>query len=127
MDTTVSAKVKEYLKRKMDDCEQKLFKLKRKRKVIKTFYIVTVLLAICLSSTVSVISITSVPVILVTILSTFSAILTGISSRFNFYNKKAEIKNLIEKLYKINSKLDYIVSCNGTLTQAEYEQILMNF
>jgi predicted rRNA methylase YqxC with S4 and FtsJ domains len=127
MDTTVSEKVKEYLRRKMDDCEQKLCKLKRKRKVVKTFYIVTVLLAICLSSTVSVISITSVPVILVTILSTFSAILTGISSRFNFYNKKAEIKGLIEKLNKINSKLDYVISCNGTLTQAEYEQILMNF
>jgi hypothetical protein len=124
---TVSEKVKDYLKRKMDDCEGKLFKLKRKRKVIKILYILTVLLAICLSSTVSVISMTTVPLIVITVLSAFSAILTGISARFNFHNKKAEIKCLIEKLNKIKAKLDYVISCNGTLTHAEYEQILINF
>ena len=129
MDTaTIPEKVKEYLRRKMHDCEAKLFKLKRKRKVIKTCYIVTVLLSIGLSSIVSVISMTTVvPVIVVTVLSAFSAVLTGISVRFNFHNKKAEIKGLIEKLNRIKSKLDYVISCNGTLTQAEYEQILINF
>ena len=126
--TTVSEKVKQYLRRKMDDCEEKLFKLKRKRKVIKTCYIVTVLLSIGLSSVVSVISMTTVvPVIVVTVLSAFSAVLTGISVRFNFHNKKAEIKGLIEKLNKIKARLDYVISCNGTLTQDDYEQILINF
>jgi hypothetical protein len=126
--TTVSEKVKEYLKRKMDDCEEKLLKLKRKRKVIKTCYIVTVLLSIGLSSVVSVISMTTVvPIIVVTVLSAFSAGLTGISVRFNFHNKKAEIKCLIEKLNKIKAKLDFVVSCNGNLTDAELEQIIKNF
>ena len=128
MDAAVSEKVKVYLRRKMDDCEQKLCKLKSKRKVIKTCYIVTVLLSIGLSSVVSVISMTTVvPVIVVTVLSAFSAVLTGISVRFNFHNKKAEIKGLIEKLNKIKAKLDYVISCNRTLTQAEREQILTNF
>jgi len=128
METAVSEKVKEYLKRKMDDCEEKLLKLKRKRKVIKTCYIVTVLLSIGLSSVVSVISMTTVvPIIVVTVLSAFSAILTGISARFNFHNKKAEIKCLIEKLNKIKAKLDFVVSCNGNLTDAELEQIIKNF
>jgi hypothetical protein len=96
--------------------------------MIKILYIVTVLLSIITSAIVTVIStITIVPVIVITILSAFSAILTGISVRFNFHNKKAEIKSLIEKLYKIKFKLDYVISCNGNLTQTEYEEILKDF
>jgi p-aminobenzoyl-glutamate transporter AbgT len=65
-----------------------------------------------------------IPAIVITMLSAVSAILTGISARFNFQNKKIEINNLIDKLNKIQSKLDYVISCNGNLTQQQYEEIL---
>ena len=68
-----------------------------------------------------------IPAIVITMLSAASAILTGISARFNFQNKKMEINNLIAKLNKIQSKLDYVISCNGNLTQAEYNEILKDF
>jgi hypothetical protein len=123
----LSEKVREYLNRKLEDCEQKLNKLKRKKKRIKILYIVTVLLSILVSSTVSVLSTIVVPGIIITILSAFTVILTGISARFNFHSKKAEIKTLIEKLNKIKLKLDYVISCNGNLTQTEYEEILKDF
>jgi hypothetical protein len=64
---------------------------------------------------------------IIPILSSLSAILTGIGVRFNFHDKKAEIKGLIEKLNRIKSKLEYVISCNGDLTRAEYEKILNNF
>ena len=125
---TVSEKVKEYLNKKLLECQQKLNKLKRKRNIIKTLYIITVLLSIITSAVVTVIStMTVVPLIIITVLSAFSAILTAISVRFNFHDKKAEIKSLIEKLHKIKTKLEYVISCNGGLTPAEYEQIIMNF
>jgi len=124
---TASEKVKEYLSRKLADCEQKINKLQRKRNTVKILYIITVLMAIITSSVASVISMTSVPLILITVLSAFSAILTGVSARFNFHDKKAQIKTLIEKLKEIKCKLDYVISCNGTLKQVEYEQILKNF
>jgi superfamily II DNA/RNA helicase len=123
----VSEKVKDYLNRKLVECEQKLIKLKRKRKRIKILYILIIISSIFVSSTVSVLSTIAVPVIVITVLSAFSAILTGISSRFNFHSKKAEIKTLIEKLNKIKLKLDYVISCNGDLTQHEYEEILKEF
>jgi phosphate/sulfate permease len=85
------------------------------------------LLSIGLSSAVSVMATITVPIIIVPILSAFSAILTAISARFNFHDKKAQIKGLIEKLDKIKAKLEYVISCNGDLTQAEYEQILKDF
>jgi len=69
----------------------------------------------------------SVAITVITILSAKSAILTGVSARFNFQNKKMEISNLISRLNKIQSKLDYVISCNGDLTQNEYLEILREF
>jgi len=54
-------------------------------------------------------------------------ILTGLSAKFNFQNKKVEINNLIARLNKIQTKLDYVVSCNGDITQNEYQEILREF
>ena len=76
---------------------------------------------------VSLTSVISVPIIVITVLSAGSAILMGISVRFNFQNKKVEINNLIDRLNKIQSKLDYVISCNGDLTQNKYEEILKEF
>jgi len=127
-DHNISEKVKDFLKRKLTDCERELAKLKRKRKKVKIVYVSTVVTSIVISGvTVSLTAIISVPVIVITILSAGSAILTGVSARFNFQNKKMEISNLISRLNKIQSKLDYVISCNGDLTQNEYQEILREF
>jgi len=122
----ISEKVKDFLKRKLIDCERELAKLKRKRKKIKILYVSTVVTSIVISAvTVSLTGIISVPISVIIILSAGSAILTGVSTRFNFQSKKFEINNLIQKLHKIQSKLDYVISCNGDLTQKEYIDLLI--
>jgi len=124
----ISEKVKEYLGRKLEDCRHKLMKLKRKRKRIKILYVSTVVSSIVISAVVvSLMNIVTVPLVVITVLSVSSAILTGVSARFNFQNKKVEISNLIDRQKKIQSKLDYVISCNGNLAQAEYQQILQDF
>ena len=124
----ISEKVKRYLERKLQDCRNKLLKLKRKRKRIKILYVSTVVSSIIISTVVvSLTGMVSVPIIVITGLSASSAILTGVSARFNFQNKKVEISNLIDRLNKIQSKLDYVISCNGDLTQKEYQDILREF
>ena len=124
----ISEKVKEYLRRKLDETRHRLKKLKRKRKIIKVIYISTVVSSIVISAVVaSLTSLISVPIIVIIVLSAGSAILTGVSSRFNFQNKKYEINIIIDRLNKIQSKLDYVISCNGDLTHAEYQQILKDF
>ena len=91
-------------------------------------YVSTVVSSIIISTvSVSLTSIISVPIIVITVLSSSSAILTGVSARFNFQNKKVEINNLIDRLNKIQSKLDYVITCNGDLTQKEYQEILKDF
>jgi hypothetical protein len=123
----ISEKVKDYLNKKLIECQRKLTKLKRKRKIIKLLYIVSVLLSIITSSVVAVLSTLAVPVIVISVLAAFSAILTGVSARFNFHDKKTEIKGLIDRLNRIKSKLEYVITCNGDLTQADYERILSEF
>jgi hypothetical protein len=124
----ISEKVRQYLTRKLNECKQNLIKLRRKKRIIKMLYFCTVVSSIIISTAVaSLISMAFIPTIVITILSAASAILTGISARFNFQNKKVEINNLIDTLNKIQSKLDYVISCNGDLTQKEYQDILKDF
>ena len=69
----------------------------------------------------------ALPVIAVTMLSISSGILTGLSVKFNFQHKKREISLLIDKLNKIQLKLDYVLSCDDNLTIVEYQQIIQDF
>src|SRR6266516_3796164 len=128
----VSDKLKEYLIRKLNDCKKELMKLKRKRKRIKiilyNLYISTVITSITISAVVtSLASMVAIPVIAIAVLSASSGILTGISAKFNFQNKKVEIDNLINRANKIQSKLDFVISSNGNLTQNEYQDIWNEF
>jgi DNA-binding helix-hairpin-helix protein with protein kinase domain len=122
-----SEKVKKHLIGKLEECQRKLEKLERKRKIIKKLYIATVVLSIITSGVVSVTSMIAVPILIIPILSSFGAILTGVSVRFNFHDKKTEIKRVIEKFNKIKTKLEFVIACNGDLTQSEYEEIMKNF
>ena len=57
----------------------------------------------------------------------FSGILTTLSAKFNLNDAKLEIEQLINKLNKLNHKIDYIVTCNGNLSKEEYEHILKDW
>jgi predicted amino acid racemase len=124
---SISEKVKEYLERKLVESKTKIKKLKRKKKINKVLLVFTVGSSIVISAVVASVSLTVLPPIAVTILSISSAVLTGISTRFNFQDKEITITREIEKLNKIQTKLDYVISCNGDLTQEEYQQILKDF
>ena len=124
----ISEKLKDYLRKKLIDCRKELIKLKRKRRIIKILYVSTVVSSIIISTVAaSLTSMISVPIIVIIVLSAGSAVLTGVSARFNFQSKKYEINILIDRLNKIQSKLDYVISCNGDLTNVEYQQILNEF
>ena len=67
------------------------------------------------------------PPIAVTSLLITSAILSGISMKFNLTGKGRKILKLMGKLNKLQIKLDYVISCNGDLTEADYQSILRDF
>ena len=124
----ISEKLKVYLDRKLNDCRKKLIKLKYKRKIIKILYYSSITLSISLTGVMTTLSgFTMLPIYIIPILSTSTGILTGMSAKFNLQNKKVEINNLIARLNKIQSRLDYVISCNGNLTQTEGQEIMIEF
>ncbi len=127
-DRNISEKLKEYLVKKLNECENKIIKLKQKRKVVKILYYSSITLSISLAGVMTTLStLAALPILVIPVLSMSMGILTGLSAKFNFQNKKVEINNLIARLNKIQTKLDYVVSCNGDITQNEYQEILREF
>ena len=123
----ISEKVKEFLTRKLTESRQKVKKLKRKRTIYNILFITTAGSSIVISVVLAGISTVTMPPVIVLILSISSGILTGISAKFGFQDKKEKLNKEILKLNKIQSKLDYVISCNGDLTQKEYQEILSEF
>src|SRR6478609_9695118 len=124
---TDTYKLKEFLGRKLIESQAKIKKLKRKRKLSKSLYITTTVSSIIISSVLASISMLTMPPMVITILAISSAVLTGIAAKFNFQDKTVELSKEIEKLDKIQSKLDYVISCNGNLLSETYEQIISEF
>src|SRR5271169_7137279 len=123
-DFNITEKLRTYLERKLAETSLKIINEKRKKRIIQTLSILTAVISIVISAIVASIAL---PPLAVSIMCVSSAILTGVNLRFNFQDKTHEIKKLIEKLNKIQAKLDYVISCNGNLTQAAYQAILKEF
>jgi len=124
----LSEKVKNFLNKRSELIQVKIKKHKRKRKIIKILYYSLVVSSVSLSTIIaSLTGFVGVPAVALTALSTGSGILTAISAKINLNDKKREVEQLINKLDKLNQTLDYAISCNGNLTEQEYERILKEF
>ena len=121
---TPSEKTKLYLTKKLSEIEIKLKRSKKKKIIIQT--IGSILIIGSMSASVLIASL-AFPPIIVTSLSITSAIMSGASIKLNFSAKSKQISKLLTKLNQLQIKLDYVVSCNGDLTEAEYQSILRDF
>src|SRR2546425_5923422 len=127
-DFTLTNKAKEYLTRKLEESKIRISKLKRKRKVVKILYYSSVISSVTLSALISALAgLTLIPVYIIPIISILSGILTALFAKFNLENKKIEINRVIQKIHKIQEKLDYVISCNGNLTKEDFQQIIREF
>lgn len=128
MNESLSNSLRTFLTRKLEESKSKLIKLKRKQKIIKALYNSTTLGSITVSSVLTILGITiAVPPMVISVLSVTTGILTGVSVKFDFQSKKFEISKEIDQISKLNNKLDYVVSCNGNLTDVEFSQIKSEF
>ena len=121
---TPSEKTELYLMKKLNEIEQKIKKTKKKKKILQVIGGVVILGS--MTSSVLIASL-AFPPIAVTSLSITSAILSGISMKFNLTGKGRKISKLMDKLNKLQIKLDCVISCNGDLTETEYQTILRDF
>ena len=119
-----SEKTKSYLTKKLSEIEMKLKRSKKKKIIIQTIGSILIIGSMTASILISSLAF---PPIIVTSLSITSAIMSGASIKMNFSGKSKKISKLLAKLNQLQIKLDYVVSCNGDLTEAEYQSLLRDF
>ena len=120
----VSEKAKVFLTRRLDLCKKKLKRTKRKKKILQVVGVVFVVASVSCSALVASLVF---PPLVISGLAVTSAILTGLSVRFNFQGEKNKYSSLAERLNKLELKLDEVVSRNGELTKKEYRECIEEF
>jgi len=117
-------KTKCFRERKLTEYNIRIKKLKRRRKIVKTMFVILITLSITCSAACAALCTFALPPVIIPILSSTEAVATAFSVKFNLEGRKGELNNIIEALNKIKNKIDYVVSCNGDFTETEYERIL---
>ena len=121
---SASEKSKLYLTKKLSEIEIKLKRMKKKKIIIQTIGSILIISSMTASILISSLAF---PPLVVTSLSITSAIMSGLSIKMNFSAKSKKISKLLTKLNQLQIKLDYVLSCNDNLTEAEYQSILRDF
>ena len=124
-------KIKLFLSNKLNECEAKIKEVKRKRRIVKIIYGTTIIISISVSTVTAAVSgsfaLPLLPTIIITSLSTIGAISTAISTKFKLRSKKTELNNMITRLDRLKQQINYVVTCNGDLTEHELKNIMKEF
>ena len=67
------------------------------------------------------------PAIIIASCSSVGAISTAISTKFKLKNKKEELNNMIFRLERLKQQMNYVITCNGDLTEKESNDIVKEF
>ena len=131
MEHKKSENVKLFLDNKLKECEVKIKKMKRKRKIVKFIYGTTIIISVSVSTLAAAVSgsfsLPLLPALIITSLSTIGALSTAISTKFNLKNKKEELNNMIFRLERLKQQMNYVITCNGNLTEKESNDIVKEF
>ena len=117
-------KAKAFLERHLNEYEIRIKKLKKKRKVVKASFITLIIISITSSTVCAAVAGFTLPPLFITILYTDAGLSTAFSVKFNLEGEKTKLNKTIEQLAKTKHKIDYVMSCNGNFTEAEYIDII---
>ena len=127
MNEEYKLKAKQFLERHLVGYKIKIKKLKRKRRVVKTLFANLIFVSLTSSmicATLSGLIFIPIPIFLLPALNMLGGLATALSVKFNLEGKKDDLNRAIDELDKIQQRIDFVVSCNGDFTEAEYKQIM---
>lgn len=122
-----SAKLKIYLDTKIKELSIKIRKLKRKYIVLRLVHGSLLIISISSATVVTIIAPLLVPPLIIACVASISSISAIFSMRFDLNKKKEKHSNAIKQLNILKDKLDYVVSCNGSMSEEECNNILREF
>ena len=120
-------KLKIFLQQKIQECKVIIRKRKRKNKIVKGIYISLITISMISGTIVTIFASVSISPLTIACVSGLSTLLSALSVQFNLQNKKTKLYKNIQDLNKIKDKLDYVISCNGNLSNEDCKRILDEF
>lgn len=120
-------KAKQFLEKQLIEFKRKIKKLKRKRKLVKAIYANLIVISVTssmLCATLSGLLFFPIPLLIIPSLNIIAGLCSALSVKFNLEGKKSELKETIDQLNKTQRQIDYVVSCNGNFSEAEYKEIM---
>jgi len=124
---TSNEKIKKFLQLKLEECQRVIARRKSKNRLIGIIYLASIGTAIVSSSVIAILSLESVPPLAIACVSSLAALSSTLSTKFNLKDRKNKLEKSIQELHKIKDKLDYIISCNGDITEEECNRMLDEF
>ena len=124
MAKSYTEKAELFLERQLDEGQNSIKKLKRKRNMVRLLFASLIVLSVTSSTVCATFVGINIPPLFIPILSMTAGLTTALSVKFNLEGKKLELDKTIEQLDKIEQKIDYVVSCNGNFAEAEYKQVI---
>jgi len=124
---TSNEKLKKFLQLKLEECQKLIARRRRRNRLIRIIYSISIGTAIVASSVVAVLPSVTVPPLAITCVSSIATLSSALSIKFNLKDRKNKLQKSIRELHKIKDKLDYVISCNGDLTEEKCNEILAEF
>ena len=120
-------KLKLFLKNKIDELSKEIRHLKRKNLAIQLMHGSLLVVSIASATIVTILAPLWLAQIIIGCVSSVSAISTTFSMKFNLKRKKEKLSGAIRQLNVLKDKIDYVVVCNGSMTEDECNKILKEF
>ena len=123
----VRDKLKVFLNNKINELNKEIKKLNRKNMFVQIVHGTLLVISITSASVVTIIASLAVPPLVIACVSSLSAVSTIFSIKFDLKRKKEKLSKAIKQLNVLKDRLDYVVSCNGNITEDECNAILKEF
>ena len=120
-------KLKLFLQKKIDELEVEIKSRKRKNLILKIIHGSLIFISITSASVGCIVSAFGLPAVIIPVISAVNIISTLLTYKFDMKYRKNRLSKAIKTLSSIRNKFDYVVHCNGDLTDEECAAILKEF
>lgn len=123
----MSEKLKSFLRNKIEELSGEIKCLKRKNLACQIIHGGLLVISIMSATVVTIIAPLGAIAVVIACVSSLSAISTAFSMKFQLKKKHERLSRVIRQLNVLKDKLDYVVHCNGNLTEEQCNNMLQEF
>jgi hypothetical protein len=123
----MSEKLKNFLRCKIEELKGEIVCFERKSLAIKIIHGCLLFISISSAAVVTIIAPLGVTAVTLALVAAISTISTATILKCQFKKKREKVSHMIKQLNVLKDRLDFVVQCNGSLTDEECNNMLQQF